>query len=107
MSKSALRLSGASTTIPRHLKYSSAHQRYTRTTNFLERSFVKEKHCTKAISHHVIERGATKLVFGALIRASRQWNKIRTTDLEQMQLHMLWAVMAPNRIPHIKQSRLP
>lgn len=79
-----------------HTKYPLAHRKYIRTTNLLERSFQEEKRRTKVIPHHVNERGATKLVFGVLIRASNRWIKVKMTDLELAHLRNIRTIMAPD-----------
>lgn len=90
-----------------HLRYPLAHRRYIRTTNLLERSFQEEKRRTKVIPHHVNERGATKLVFGVLIRASRRWNKIKMTGLELAQLRNIRQIMSPTTDQPTQTISLP
>ena len=84
-----------------------AHRRYIRTTNLLERSFQEEKRRTKVIPHHVNERGATKLVFGVLIRASRRWNRVKMTNLELAQLRNIRKFMNPDSDKQTKTISLP
>ena len=79
------------------LKYPRAHRRFIRTTNLIERAFVEEKRRTKVIPQHVNERGAVKLVFAALIRASNSWRGVAMTELELAQLRTLRAVMWPDK----------
>lgn len=90
-----------------HLSYPLAHRRYIRTTNLLERSFQEEKRRTKVIPHHVNERGATKLVFGVLIRASRRWNRVKMTNLELAQLRNIRAIMSPGEDEETQTISLP
>jgi len=90
-----------------HLSYPLAHRRYIRTTNLLERSFQEEKRRTKVIPHHVNERGATKLVFGVLIRASRRWNRVKMTRLERAQLRNIRKFMNPDSDKQTKTISLP
>lgn len=90
-----------------HLSYPLAHRRYIRTTNLLERSFQEEKRRTKVIPHHVNERGATKLVFGVLIRASRRWNRVKMTRLELAQLRNIRKFMNPDSDKQTKTISLP
>jgi transposase-like protein len=92
---------------PVHLSYPLAHRRYIRTTNLLERSFQEEKRRTKVIPHHVKERGATKLVFGVLIRASRRWNRVKMTRLELAQLRNIRKFMNPDSDKQTKTISLP
>ena len=91
----------------RHLDYPLAHRRYIRTTNLLERSFQEEKRRTKVIPHHVNERGATKLVFGVLIRASRRWNRVKMTRLELAQLRNIRKFMRPDQDDKAQTISLP
>lgn len=91
----------------RHLDYPLAHRRYIRTTNLLERSFQEEKRRTKVIPHHVNERGATKLVFGVLIRASRRWNRVKMTRLELAQLRNIRKFMNPDQDDEAQTISLP
>lgn len=79
-----------------HLEFPSTHRKFIRTTNLLERAFVEEKRRTKIIPQHVNERGAIKLVFGVLIRASQRWNRVKMTDFERAQLRNLRRHLAPN-----------
>lgn len=90
-----------------HLGYPLAHRRYIRTTNLLERSFVEEKRRTKTIPQHVNERGATKLVFGVLIRASRRWNRVKMTRLELAQLRNIRKFMNPDSDKQTQTISLP
>jgi putative transposase len=78
------------------LDFPSTHRKFIRTTNLLERAFVEEKRRTKVIPQHVNERGAIKLVFGVLIRASRRWRRVRMTEFELAQLRNLRRHMAPH-----------
>lgn len=66
-----------------HLNYPEGHRRSIRTTNLIERCFVEQKRRTKIIPTHVNEKGAMKLVFGTLIRASQHWQRVTMspTDL--------------------------
>lgn len=77
------------------LRYPHSHRKFIRTTNLLERAFVEEKRRTKIIPSHINERGALKLVFGSLIRASNSWRRVAMTELELTQLRTLRSVMYP------------
>ena len=44
---------------------------------------------------HIHERGAMKLVFGVLIRASKNWNRVKMTSFELAQLRRIRELMAP------------
>ena len=79
-----------------HLRYPLAHRRYIRSTNLLERAFVEEKRRTKVMPHHMHERGAMKLVYGVLIRASNRWNRVKMTSFELAQLKRIRQLMAPH-----------
>lgn len=78
-----------------HLKYPLAHRKYIRTTNLLERAFVEEKRRTKVMPQHVNERGAVKLVYAVLVRASRRWQQVRMPPLELAQLRSIRRLMRP------------
>lgn len=78
------------------LSFPLAHRKFIRTTNLLERAFVEEKRRTKIIPAHVNERGAIKLVFGSLIRASASWRRVAMTQLELAQLRTLRMTMCPH-----------
>jgi transposase-like protein len=79
-----------------HLRYPLAHRRYIRSTNLLERAFVEEKRRTKVMPAHMHERGAMKLVFGVLIRASKKWNRVKMSSFELAQLKRIRQLMAPH-----------
>jgi len=78
-----------------HLRYPLAHRRYIRSTNLLERAFLEEKRRTKVMPAHMHERGAMKLVYGVLIRASKNWNRVKMTSFELAQLRRIRELMAP------------
>ncbi|GIV58184.1 MAG: IS256 family transposase [Rhodothermaceae bacterium] len=78
-----------------HLKYPLAHRKFIRTTNLLERAFVEEKRRTKVIPQHMNERGALKLVFAVLVRASERWRRVKMTPLELAQLRTIRQTMCP------------
>lgn len=78
-----------------HLKYPLGHRKYIRSTNLLERAFVEEKRRTKVIPQHVNERGAMKLVYGTLIRASRRWQNVSMPSLVLAQLRNIRNIMQP------------
>jgi hypothetical protein len=60
-----------------------------RTTNLIERSFEEERGRTKTLPRFFDEQSALKLVFATLTRATRQWQKIHITELEQKQMQKL------------------
>jgi putative transposase len=64
------------------LEFPIGHRRIIRTTNLIERAFVEEKRRTKIIPQHQHEKGAMKLVFGVLIRASYHWQRINISELD-------------------------
>lgn len=64
------------------LDFPIGHRRIIRTTNLIERSFAEEKHRSKIIPRHQNEKGAIKLVFGVLIRASYNWRRININELD-------------------------
>jgi putative transposase len=72
-----------------HLSFPIGHRKFIRTTNLIERAFEEEKRRTKIIPQHVNERGAVKLVFGVLLRASNRWVRVSMTELELVQLRNL------------------
>lgn len=78
-----------------HMKYPLEHRKYIRTTNTLERAFLEEKRRTKVIPHHVNERGALKLVYGTLIRASKRWQNVAMPSIVLAQLRNIRNIMRP------------
>lgn len=78
------------------LEFPLAHRSFIRSTNLIERAFVEQKRRTKVIPAHINERGAIKLVFASLIRASYAWRRVKMTKLDLAQLRTLRAVMCPN-----------
>ena len=76
--------------------YPMAHHNFIRSTNLIERAFVEQKRRTKVIPNHINERGAIKLVFAALIRASYAWRRVKMTNLDLAHLRTLRAIMCPN-----------
>lgn len=78
------------------LEFPLAHRGFIRTTNLIERAFVEEKRRTKTLPTHVNERGAIKLVFAVLIRASYAWRRVQMTNLDLAHLRTLRATMCPN-----------
>jgi putative transposase len=69
-----------------YLRLPVAHRRATRTTNVLERLFLEERRRSKTIPHAFGERAVLKLMYAALHRASRTWQRVVITDFEQTQL---------------------
>ena len=78
-----------------HLDFPAGHRRYIRTTNLIERAFVEQKRRTKVIPAHINEKGAMKLVYGSLIRAARDWQRVSMDQLELTQLKHLRKTMIP------------
>lgn len=78
-----------------HLEFPAGHRRYIRTTNLIERAFVEQKRRTKVIPAHINEKGAMKLIYGSLIRASRDWQKVGMDPLELTELKHLRKTMIP------------
>ena len=72
-----------------HLHCPSAHRKYIRTTNLLERLFEEERRRVRAAGTLFGERPVLKLMFAALIRGSERWRGIRITDFERKQLETL------------------
>ena len=66
-----------------YLRLPVAHRRATRTTNLLERLFLEERRWRKMIPHAFGERAILKLMYAALQRASRTWQRVVITDFEQ------------------------
>lgn len=87
-----------------HLRLPVAHRKYARTTNLIERSFEEERRRTKVIPRFFTERSCLKLAFGALERASRRWQRVTITELEQRQLEMLRRELEPDPPPRTKRT---
>lgn len=69
-----------------YLRLPVAHRRATRTTNLLERLFLEERRRSNTIPHAFGERAVLKLMYAALQRASRTWQRVLITDFERKQL---------------------
>ena len=78
------------------LEFPLTHRNFIRSTNLIERAFVEQKRRTKIIPAHINERGAIKLVFASLIRASYAWRRVKMSKLDLTQLRTLRAVLCPN-----------
>ncbi len=72
-----------------HLQVPVAHRKFVRTTNLIERSFEEERRRTKTIPRFFDEHSALKLVFATLSRATRRWQQVHITELEQKQMALL------------------
>lgn len=69
-----------------HLRMSVTHRRAIRTTNLLERLFVKERRWLKTIPNAFGERPVLKLMFGDMTRAAERWRAIRFAEFERRQI---------------------
>ncbi len=69
-----------------HLRFPLRHRKVIRTTNLLERLFLKERRRTKIIPHALGERPVLKLMYAAMIRAADRWLGITVGEFEQRQL---------------------
>jgi putative transposase len=95
-----------------YLRFPVGHRRTIRSTNLLERLFGEERRRTKVIPHAFGERPLLKLIYGALIRAAQNWNRIRITEFEWRQLkaireeldHDFAARLAPAAAATVTQS---
>ena len=67
----------------------TSHRRAIRTTNLLERLFGEKRQRTKVIPHAFGERPELKLMYAALIRPSRAWQRIPISELELKQIDEL------------------
>ena len=72
-----------------HLRLPIAHRKAIRTTNLLERLFGEERQRTKIIPHAFGERAVLKLMYAALLRASRTWRRIVISEFELKQIEEL------------------
>jgi transposase-like protein len=72
-----------------HLRLPPSHRRAIRTTNMLERLFGEERRRTKVIPHAFGERPVLKLMYSALIRASKTWQRLAIGELELKQIDEL------------------
>jgi transposase-like protein len=72
-----------------HLRLLAAHRKHVRTTNLIERSFLKERRRTKIIPRFFDERSCLKLVYATLVRASQRWHRVPMTDRHREQLRQL------------------
>ena len=69
-----------------HLRLPIAHRKTARTTNLLERLFGEERRRTKVIPHAFGEKPVLKLMFAAMMRASKSWRRIVISEFELKQL---------------------
>jgi transposase-like protein len=72
-----------------HLRCPASHRKRIRTTNLLERAFVEVRRRTRATPRFFDERGCLKLIFATLMEVSDQWQRIRMSDLDRVQLDLL------------------
>jgi transposase-like protein len=89
-----------------HLEFPAGHRRYIRTTNLIERAFLEQKRRTKVIPTHINEKGAMKLVYGSLIRAARDWQRVSMSTLELVQLKNLRKTMIPDDQTAIENNKI-
>jgi len=73
-----------------HLQLPWRLQKFVRTTNLVERSFVEERRRSKTLPRFFTEQSCVKLVFATLIRAAERWQRIAITPLEYAQLQVLY-----------------
>ncbi len=72
-----------------HLRCPASHRKRIRTTNLLERAFLEVRRRTRATPRFFDERGCLKLIFATLMEVSDQWQRIRISDLDRVQLDLL------------------
>jgi len=72
-----------------HLRVPTAHRKFVRTTNLIERAFEEQRRRTKVIPRFFDERSCLKLAFAALDRAARDWQRIHITESEHRQVAAL------------------
>ena len=68
------------------LRLPIAHRKTARTTNLLERLFGEDRRRTKLIPHAFGEKPVLKLMFAAMIRASRSWRRVIISEFELKQI---------------------
>lgn len=66
-----------------------SHRRVIRSTKLLERLFDEERRRTKVIPHALGERAVLKLMFAAMLRASKTWQRVVICDFELRQIEEL------------------
>ena len=71
-----------------HLRFPARHRKILRTTNRIERVFLEQKRRTK-VSGFFYEKAALKLIFGAIVRSTKNWRGIHFTDIEIAQVEAL------------------
>jgi len=72
-----------------HLRIPAGHRKTVRTTNLIERSFEEERRRTKTIPRFFDEKSGLKLVFSALTRAARRWQRVAFSAEETAALQNL------------------
>lgn len=71
-----------------HLRFPVRHRRILHTTNRIERVFLEQKRRTK-VSGFFSEKAVLKLIFGAIVRSTKNWRGIHFTDIELSQVEAL------------------
>jgi len=71
------------------LRLPRRHQKYIRTTNLIERTFVEERRRTKIIPQFLTEKSCLKLIFSVLYRVSLNWRKIPVSEMDRLKINQL------------------
>jgi hypothetical protein len=72
-----------------HLRLPVTHSRATRTTNLLERLFLKERRRLRIIPNAFGEKAVLKLTLAAMTRAAERWRAVKITHFERRQMAAL------------------
>jgi len=72
------------------LKLPADHHKRVRTTNVLERLFGENRRRVKVIPHFFAEKAGLKLVYAAMLAASKKWRGVKMNAFIVKQIDTLW-----------------
>jgi putative transposase len=72
------------------LKLPSDHHQRVRTTNLLERLFGENRRRVKVIPHFFAEKAGLKLVYAAMLAASKKWRGVKMNAFIEREICALW-----------------
>jgi transposase-like protein len=80
------------------LKLPADHHKRVRTTNMLERLFGENRRRVKVIPHFLAEKAGLKLVYAAMLAASKKWRGVKMNPFIEKEIDALWeAVFGQSR----------
>ncbi len=72
------------------LKLPVDHHKRVRTTNLLERLFGENRRRVKVIPHFFAEKAGLKLVYAAMLAASKKWRGVKMNAFIEQEIDTLW-----------------